>query len=321
MYNNFFIFKILPFYLCTLLFSNKVFCNETDTTFYRQLANYWAPIHYQSIKKSDGIFNNNALNGKSDSLTSMNYDGDWIATNNWDNLPKHNTDATVYYYVAATSTHYFITYGFFHPRDWTRFNLFNLAQHENDLEGITLIIKKDNSQWGKLILGYSVFHLSLKRYYYTTDSDDVIFEMRRYAAGSNEDNHPISYQQPRGHGIKLNDDFFKPNRSYCRYIPGSLELSEPKDIQYNLISFLDSNQLFQHIGDPDFFNKDESIKGSHGEGANPPWLWKDKRDRKSHPELQLFLDPAKYLLIDCKFDNSYSTEYTYHPFLKTIFQQ
>ncbi len=290
------------------------FC-QGDTLFYRKLAQHWAPVHYQSIRTGDGLFNTNALKGKSDSLSTIDFDRDWDATNNWDNLETFPTQPALYYYVAATSTHYFITYGYFHPRDWTRCNFFHFAQHENDLEGVILVIEKDSSKWGKLLLGYSVFHLSLKRYYYSNDSKKLTLLSSRFNAGTLENTHPVSYQQPRGHGIKLDESFFKPERKHCRYIPENREITTPKDKHYRLISFLDSNQLLDHRENEEFFHSDETIRGSHGEGANPPWLWTDWKDKRKHPDLQIFQDPAKYILIDCEFSSDYSTDYTYHPFL------
>lgn len=283
----------------------------------KEIAEHWAPIHYQSIRTNDGPFNNNGLNGKSDSLCSIDFDGDWNAINNWENLNNYRTQPSVYYYVAATSTHYFITYGFFHPRDWTKFNFFHFAQHENDLEGALFVIEKDSSEWGKLILGYSVFHLTLKRFSYCYHSIKRPTLNDRFIPAETENEHPVSYQQAKGHGIKLDSSFHHSKRDYCRYIPLNINLSTIHDQHYNLINLLDSNQLIAQINNPSFFHPDQTIKGSHGEGANPPWLWKDLKDFKKHPELQLFVDPANYILLDAVFESAYSTEYTHHPFLKT----
>jgi hypothetical protein len=264
----------------------------------------------------DGLFNSNSLNGKSDSLSEMNFDGDWVATNNWDNLATHSIQPTLYYYVAATSTHYFITYGYFHPRDWTQLSFFHFAQHENDLEGIMLVIEKNDSKWGELLLGYSIFHLSIKRNIYPEAIHSLQTSSRRFKQGVIESEHPVSYQQPRGHGIKLDPTFFKPKLRYCRYIPENNLSTTSQDQTYRLVNLLDKNELIDQVKNEDLFNADGTIKGSHGEGANPPWLWKDYKDKKAHPDLQLFVDPAQYVLIDCLFSGPYSTDYIYHPFLQ-----
>lgn len=308
-------------FLVSLLLTTSVyfgFCQDIEQSFYDDLALHWAPIHYQSIRKTDGIFNRNSLGGKSDSLSQIDFDGDWIATNNWKNLASYSIIPSVYYYVAATPTHYYITYGYFHARDWTRLNFFHLAQHENDLEGIMLVIEKNDSEFGKLILGYSIFHLSIQRFFY----DNNLNNIRRFQPGRVEsNNHPTSYQQPRGHGVKLDDSFFKTNRPYCRYIPESVDVTTDYDKTYYLVNFLSPQGYINRRGNEEFFNEDESIKGSHGEGAKSPWLWRDHKDIKTHPDIQLFVDPANYVLIDCNFDKPFSTEYVHHPFLESQIQE
>lgn len=131
-----------------------------------------------------------------------------------------------------------------------------------------------------------------------------------------EEHPPISYQQPRGHGVKLNSDFFKPNKPYCRYIPEYLNITTKTDARYELIDLLFPGGFMSQIGNDKFFNSDGTIIGTHGEGANPPWLWTDWKDKKKQPEAHLFTDPANYILIDHKFESDFSTEYVYRPFLE-----
>lgn len=306
----------LPFFVFFIFLHITSYPQDADPDFLNQLASHWAPIHYQSIRKTDGIFNKNSLGGKSDSLSNIDFDNDWVATNNWKNLSDHSITPTLYYYVATTSTHYYITYGYFHPRDWTRLNLFHFAQHENDLEGVMLVIEKNQTTFGKLILGYSIFHLSIKRYIYDPEISGIRHP-KRFGIGSTEENHhPISYQQPRGHGIKLDDAFFKSNRPYCRYIPEEVKSTTLQDQTYQLINFTASGELFSRRNNSDFFNPDETIRGSHGEGANPPWLWTDFKDQKKHPHLRLFIDPANYVLMDYETEKPFDVNYTHHPFME-----
>lgn len=246
----------------------------------------------------------------------MNFDGDWIATNNWKNLDKYSIKPVIYYYIAETKTHYFITYGYFHARDWTQLNVFNVAQHENDLEGIMLMIEKDDNYFGSISLGYSVFHLSIKRFAYNLTLELNSSSYNKLKKGSIEaGHHPKSFQQPRGHGIKLENSFHKDNRPFCRYLPENVSQTTNQDTHYELINLLSPGEMIEQRGNDSFFNIDETIKGTHGNGANPPWLWRDHKDKKSHPEVQIFKDPAKYILIDFMKDKSFDTTYIYHPFL------
>src|SRR6185436_1252898 len=73
------------------------------------LAFHYAPVHYQDTDSSDY---------PSDYLTSFAYDGDLISDNNWDHRGNGLWPATVHYAVVESCTHFFITYAFYHPRDW-----------------------------------------------------------------------------------------------------------------------------------------------------------------------------------------------------------
>jgi hypothetical protein len=64
--------------------------------------------------------------------------------------------ATAYYSVVESCTHYFISYSFFHPRDWSD-TIFD-QEHENDLEGALLAVRKDGSTFGRLEGMITVFH-------------------------------------------------------------------------------------------------------------------------------------------------------------------
>src|SRR5215510_13614045 len=94
------------------------------------LALHWAPVHYQDTDSSDY---------DADYLSTVDFDGDWDAKNNWehqdDNLAR--LTGAVYYSVVETSTHWHLVYGFYHPRDWEDFpDPFGLFTHENDMEGV-----------------------------------------------------------------------------------------------------------------------------------------------------------------------------------------
>lgn len=56
---------------------------------------------------------------RADYITSFNFDGDWDPLNNWNNLPQFELKAYIYYWVVETTTHWFIGYANFHPRDWS----------------------------------------------------------------------------------------------------------------------------------------------------------------------------------------------------------
>ncbi|MFM9277658.1 hypothetical protein [Paenibacillus jiagnxiensis] len=92
------------------------------------MAYRWAPVHIQDTDSSDY---------DADYLSAIDFDGEWDTSNNWENQPAdvNRLQGTAYYSIVETSTHWFIMYAFYHPRDWTDFLFFGLDEHENDLEG------------------------------------------------------------------------------------------------------------------------------------------------------------------------------------------
>ena len=84
----------------------------------RHLAEYYAPVVFMDTANPTP---------KADYLTGWDYDSDLDPLNNWNNLNRGDVDlrGKVYYWVVETQTHWFIGYGFFHPRDWGNLRLSN----------------------------------------------------------------------------------------------------------------------------------------------------------------------------------------------------
>lgn len=76
-----------------------------------------------------------------DEFTRVDFDGDWNPENNWDHLEKFPRPRTVYWDVTESETRYFITYAFFFPRDYADWCFF-MHCHENDFEGMRVVVKK-----------------------------------------------------------------------------------------------------------------------------------------------------------------------------------
>jgi len=124
----------------------------SDADFRRDLAYRWAPIHIQKVKSEE---HNDSEHGRSDWLSAVDYDGDWNTTNNWEHAEYKLRDvyprrATVYYSVAESSTHWFLIYAFYHPRDQNSAGVIGSIcgidltcdKHENDMEGVIMAIER-----------------------------------------------------------------------------------------------------------------------------------------------------------------------------------
>ena len=56
-----------------------------------------------------------------------------------------------------TSTHWFLVYNFFHPRDYDERCIAGTC-HENDNEGLVLTVRKDGSRFGRLQVMETLAH-------------------------------------------------------------------------------------------------------------------------------------------------------------------
>jgi hypothetical protein len=107
-----------------------------------ELACHWAPVHYQDTDSTDH---------DGDYLTALDYDGEWGTINNWEDQDDAlgRLTGAVYYSVVETTTHWFILYGFYHPRDWCDYPFCDLFDsHENDMEGVLLTVRRNGSTFG-----------------------------------------------------------------------------------------------------------------------------------------------------------------------------
>jgi hypothetical protein len=58
------------------------------------LAYRWAPVHLQDVDVT-GTY---SVSGKADYLVAVNFDNDWVATNNWNNIAgSYDAKANIYY--------------------------------------------------------------------------------------------------------------------------------------------------------------------------------------------------------------------------------
>ena len=123
---------------------------------YEELAHHYAPVIRQGVASDQ------------DFITAVDFDGDWIGNDNWENQPASDLSAHVYYSVMETETHWFLLYALFHPRDYTRDPCEESEGcHENDLESIQVVVVKDGTPYGHLQAVETLAHSHI--YLYTAD--------------------------------------------------------------------------------------------------------------------------------------------------------
>jgi hypothetical protein len=292
-----------------------------------ELALRWAPIHYQDVDATGS----HALSGRSDYLSRVDYDGDLVGRNNWDNAARSGA-AAVYYDVVETSTHWYITYLMYHARDWVDQPFFE-GEHENDGEGLTEMIEKDGSGYG--ILRGIVTEAHTDFYSYTpagstwTNGRETIDGTVQFQSSPHDSfQHPVTAQEVQGHGLKAWPQY-NINGDGIIYYPSAGTSTTPssgndRDVQYQLIDMFaggglwsqrNNTSLFVNLGT---FAGDDS--GDCGVGtwdcttdsANAPWGWDDGNDAPARGEIAT--DPAKLTAEYFTVPGSLSRTYTYNPY-------
>lgn len=312
-------------------------CQKEDA-FFGELAFRWAPIHFQDTDDTDA---------KADFITRFDYDGNYDGTDNWDHLNTGNLSAHAYYSVTETSSHWYILYAFFHPRDWTDHSFDDV--HENDLEGVLFIVRRDNSQFGVLDGAITVAHSDFYSFVpdgspLTNGNEDIDGDLsfQEFEGAL----HPKTSQEAKGHGLKawphIGDFSGDPNEDGIIYFPSNTAAEVPSSgndraVSYKLIDLngvgnLWTLQLFEATtpsSQAKTYNSWGNFKGDGsgncGEGltvgcsdnaANSPWGWDDGDDGPNYNG-ELALDPAA--VADYYFNGStFSPHYTRNRYLENL---
>ncbi|MDI1461544.1 hypothetical protein QEZ54_11225 [Catellatospora sp. KI3] len=291
-----------------------------------QLALRWAPIHYQDVDATG----DHALGGKSDYLTKVDFDGDLNGRNNWDNAGAANANfaAYAYYSVVETSSHWYLTYLFFHPRDWVDHPFFE-TEHENDGEGVLLAVEKDGSTYGVLRSAVTVAHTDFFSYApsgsnWTSGRESIDGTLQLAASPHDSFQHPVTAQEAKGHGLKaypqynIDGDGIVYYPSTVAEVPSS---GNDRDVRYQLIDIFAAGGLWAQRGNSTLFASYGTFAGDTTGGcgsgtfgcgtnsANAPWGWDDGNDLPGRGELAT--NPAKlsaeYFTIPGTFSRTYTS--------------
>ncbi|MGH3749206.1 MAG: hypothetical protein ACRDT8_17600, partial [Micromonosporaceae bacterium] len=253
-----------------------------------------------------------------DYLSRIDFDGEWTTNNNWESQDDSVSRLTgaVYYSVVSTSTHWFIVYGFYHPRDWCDQPF--CGSHENDMEGIVTVVRRNGSTYGAFEAMVTVAHLDFYSFTpagspYTNgqESIDGTVIMQSYGGFA----HPSTFQEAKGHGVKAWDGSGAPGGDGVVYYPsGTAQVpsgGNDQSVGYQLIDIFGSGGLWAHRNDPATFASWGTFRGDNGSdnAANAPWGWDDHDDGSDLQRGLLATDPAK--LVSLYFNNEGSFSRTY----------
>lgn len=322
--------KISFILLVTLILSVINIPQATAAVSYRKLAEYYAPTIYHDVDDDweAGII--------TDFITKVNYDNDWAGNNNWEHLNQgYPLKAYVYYAVQETYTHYFIHYGFFHPRDD---GFLDIDKHENDFEGMLVVIRKNGTTYGELHLMETLAHNNFYQYTnfseITDGTDDVDGNVYFNTYTDVDGIHPKVFIQSGGHGVYGYDNSSAPGGDGMVYrYKGIAEIPEISKVKgsytyscsYDLISidelwdrqFEDGNN-----GRTFDYTKFGALNGDtyEDDSARLPWAWDDTGafpgDRDDGPVYSgmNFSDPAYTIDVHLNGLGNFSHNYIHNPY-------
>jgi hypothetical protein len=217
-----------------------------------ELASLFAPVFYQALGEKP----------RSDYITNFDFDGDWRGDNNWNNAENDRfpLKAYVYYSVSETSSHLFIHYAVFHPRDYkggerkgailselmregakrgSKYDPTGLAEetalaHENDMEGCLIVAaKRGNNLSLARVIFVETLHHNLFSKYLAGEAGP-----RDFGTVKIEGQRVLLYVEPKGHGIQAYDGGEKQTakkRLLVYRFAGKAE--EPKENEEDSISY------------------------------------------------------------------------------------
>lgn len=310
---------------------------------YRRLAEHYSPFVAQETW----------FQWTADALTRSDFDDDWDAANNWDNLGKGSTQAYVYYAAIESQSHWFLIYNFFHARDYSD-NCVAGTCHENDNEGIVLAVRKDGSQFGTLETMETLAHNNV----YSYVNDRAIRRGAHNIEASialHDGSHPMVFLEAGGHGALGASDrksLFDPaaktwrsNTGITYFYKGVAERPKAgmdRDIGYELLpiyhhwwararretagGLMGAFYRYQPFGNRPGMKLAEVAGAFAGkefgeDKAKPFWGWHDTSTQKDRilATGQWAADPAYGVSRDLTFPagKAVSLEYIFNPYLNT----
>jgi len=284
-----------------------------------QILRHWAPQVYQDTR-NDTVMGHTYYES-ADMIVRVDYDGDWDAGNNWDNLPPNGGDyssltACAYSSFVETETHYFLGYGYFHAADDA---IIPMDRHENDYEDAFLCIRKGTApgDFGTFEAIYMNHHGN--RHLYTPSDVTFTGSHVRVFMSSNGDviggMNLLNFGE-HGHGMEA-------------YVPGNHKV-EDDGVVYNVgdlgeVPLLTGDGAFTHHYDYELIDMAELWNRRHIHDNNPFMSYSTFGATGEEPGAHssfyhaLFYNPAAYFSENASFllsQGPWSFTYLHNPYVK-----
>ena len=302
-----------------------------------RVAQRWAPTFFQETAD------------RRDLIAPFDFDGDWDGSNNGANINRYPLRAVVYFTVVETPTHFFVTYVPYHAVDSK-----GLAGHDHDTEHVTLVVRRDGSEFGRVEAMETRFHKVMYQYAapgarVANRADDVDGPIHVDGEG-----RPQVYAQRVGHGLCGG---FSPTswpnflaltchhgevphikeRGVVYHFSGTAEVPrsiDDRNVGYALEEIGDT--LWAHAHDKGPHATFASLMSFEGERCGPLFIcprafgavlssrrghgstgmpWEEGSGRGMSRRGEAFFDPAYTLSRRLAFPAPFATNYVYNPYL------
>jgi hypothetical protein len=265
---------------------------QDEPASYEDLARHYAPVIRQGAITDQ------------DYITAVDFDGDWVGNNNWENQPTGDLSAYVYYSVIESETHWFLFYSLFHPRDYTYEDCRTSGGcHENDLFGMPKALE-------------TLAHNAIYLYIFDDTVGGNFLDVT--AVATLEGDHPVVWVEALGHGIYghrgtgslINPYLFRGGVVIYRlgepiYTTLWARRDDVGDGRTFDGPFVYRGEVLPMAIDGDDFATDR---------ANTPWgYYQTTGEVLSQGDW--FLDPASALIFHASFSAEFSLKYLFNPFL------
>lgn len=232
---------------------------------------------------------------------------------------------SVYFSVRETLTHYFIEYDFYYPRDD---GPINLEKHENDLEGCIVVVTKDSSTYGSLLLMETQAH----NHWYQYSNNAAISDGSDDIDGSIilDGVRPCIYLSANGigtdagHGVRAYDGSSANGGDgiVFRYLTGTATM--PTDFSGSYTNFYD----YQLVSMDTLWNRRCDTGGAghtyndwghfHGDthtdsSCTLPWIKDDPDDGPLYDGVY-WSDPAFFIDVHLNNLGTFSHTYVFNPY-------
>ncbi len=290
----------------------------------KDLAHHYAPVIRQGVATDQ------------DFITAVDFDGDWIGNNNWENQPTGNLSAYVYHSVIETETHWFLFYSLFHPRDYSYEDCATSGGcHENDLESMQLTVEKDHTRFGQPKALQTLAHGSI--YLYTFDNTVEGNFLDVTGAPEQEQGHPVVYVEALGHGIyghQKASSLMRPHfGGVVTYRVGEQAMlpegAKDQNVSYELVPIYTTLwPRRDDVGEGRTFDGPFTYRGQGlprsidgddfgTDKANTPWGY-GQATGQVLSRGDWFLDPARALAYHASFSGDFSLKYIHNPYLADL---